>query len=971
MAGITKISGDRYAGDYAYDEITATNVEKVQFSDQTITLATNENSIILPSNLDNWAGTSKDDTVHSLGSTQDLNGGEGHDSLIVFGNSSDFQITRLVDNSTLLSPEDQFEKYSWGEKHLTGFENIIFLDGNFDISYTGIELNIPVKTIVEGGLNISASLRLTKVPENTVKINIENNSLLNYSSSSFSFTTENWSEFQSFTISAPDNNLIDGVNTTEIMGTISSEDSDYNNLDFPSVILDFLDNDIPTVGSITGSVWYDTDRDGVKDNGESATDLGLVYIDLNKDGTRDDEEPNHAVNADGTYSFSNLAPGTYFVGMDLPSGFSATHPNGAPASQTSVISNSDLSGVTFEGTDQEYHSKYTEQVSSHNIKSDFGYDGSGQCVVVMDTGIDLDHSFFGEDSDGNGVADKIIFSKDFTNEQDNTADDGNGHGTHVAGIIGSSDQIYPGVAPGASLIGLQVLTASGRGSGAGLEKALTWCIENVEEYNISVINMSLGFGDNSTEPKEWMLTDELAALNQLGVTVVSSSGNSYKDYQTDGVGYPSSDPGSMSVGAVFHSDVGSKYGASSSVADQIAPFSQRDPDQTSIMAPGVLIPSAWLNDGLKSISGTSMAAPVVAGAVAVLQQAAENILGRKLMSYEVQDLFDEYSDTIFDGDDEDDGLNHTNSDYPRLNLDSLIQAIEYMKKPGFHKFDVTAGKEESGDFGVAEVLAPEQGQSDSILLIGSSYSDELSGSTSNDFLISGAGNDLIFGRGGADTILAGDGNDSIFVSGSGSKIKTGSGNDTVFFNVDAKNIEISDFEVSNPTMVTNKITQGTSGDDILVSTSETIDLILGGDGNDTIYGFAHSDILVGGAGNDIIFGGGGDDIMVASLGKDTLEGGGGVDFFIFDVRNLSQEGNNQHKILDFDFASDQLGLLNSTFLEAPEIISENNKLSIKYKDNVIVDLSVSTSSNIDGFEVLLLSERVFDDYETLFSTEII
>ena len=80
----------------------------------------------------------------------------------------------------------------------------------------------------------------------------------------------------------------------------------------------------------------------------------------------------------------------------------------------------------------------------------------------------------------------------------------------------------PGIAPGANLIALQALTASGRGSGAGLEDALSWCIENAEKYNISVINMSLGFGDNETEPLEWFLTDELLALKQLGVTTVSA-----------------------------------------------------------------------------------------------------------------------------------------------------------------------------------------------------------------------------------------------------------------------------------------------------------------------------------------------------------------------------------------------------------------------------------------------------------------
>ncbi|MAJ04722.1 MAG: hypothetical protein CMH03_08465 [Marinovum sp.] len=92
------------------------------------------------------------------------------------------------------------------------------------------------------------------------------------------------------------------------------------------------------------------------------------------------------------------------------------------------------------------------------------YQGEGYTVVVVDTGIDLDHSAFGPDSNGDGNSDRILYSKDFSSDADGTADDLNGHGSNVASIIGSSDENYLGVAPKVNLIALQSLSNSGRGS---------------------------------------------------------------------------------------------------------------------------------------------------------------------------------------------------------------------------------------------------------------------------------------------------------------------------------------------------------------------------------------------------------------------------------------------------------------------------------------------------------------------------
>jgi hypothetical protein len=77
-----------------------------------------------------------------------------------------------------------------------------------------------------------------------------------------------------------------------------------------------------------------------------------------------------------------------------------------------------------------------------------GIDGHGVSVVVLDTGIDLNHGFFGPDANHNGVADRIVYSYDFTGSNSSDASDRNGLGSNVASIIGSQDGTYTGMAPG-------------------------------------------------------------------------------------------------------------------------------------------------------------------------------------------------------------------------------------------------------------------------------------------------------------------------------------------------------------------------------------------------------------------------------------------------------------------------------------------------------------------------------------------
>ncbi|GEM_PF-2426479 len=311
-----------------------------------------------------------------------------------------------------------------------------------------------------------------------------------------------------------------------------------------------------------------------------------------------------------------------------------------------------------------------------------GIDGSGFATVIIDTGIDLDHPFFGPDKDGNGVADRIVYNYDFAN-QDTDANDLDGHGSNVSSIIASSDTIYTGMAPAADIIHLKVFQDNGFGSFTYVEQALQWVIANAETYNIASVNMSLGDGNNWNYPQsKYGIGDELAALAELDIAVVSASGNNFYSFNSaPGVSYPGADPNSLSIGGVFHSNIGGDITWSNGVTahttegDRITPFSQRHETLSDVFAPGAAITGANADGGISTMHGTSQAASYVTGIVVLAQQLAVEKLGRRLTVSELDDLLSSTGATIKDGDDEDDNVINTGLDFGRVDVVALGEAI--------------------------------------------------------------------------------------------------------------------------------------------------------------------------------------------------------------------------------------------------------------------------------------------------------
>ncbi|MEU3446053.1 S8 family peptidase [Streptomyces thermolilacinus] len=207
--------------------------------------------------------------------------------------------------------------------------------------------------------------------------------------------------------------------------------------------------------------------------------------------------------------------------------------------------------------------------------------GSGVTAYIIDTGVRITHSDFGG---------RASYGYDAV-DNDNTAQDGNGHGTHVAATVAGSAY---GVAKNAKIVGVRVLNNSGSGTTAGVVAGIDWVTRNAVKP--AVANMSLGGGADSTL--------DAAVRNSIasGVTYAVAAGNESTDASTKS---PARVAEAITVGSTTSSDARSSFSNYGSILD--------------IFAPGSSITSAWhtSDTATNTISGTSMAAPHVAGAAAL------------------------------------------------------------------------------------------------------------------------------------------------------------------------------------------------------------------------------------------------------------------------------------------------------------------------------------------------------------------
>ncbi|WP_200987580.1 S8 family serine peptidase [Anabaenopsis elenkinii] len=299
--------------------------------------------------------------------------------------------------------------------------------------------------------------------------------------------------------------------------------------------------------------------------------------------------------------------------------------------------------------------------------------GQGYSTVIIDTGIDLNHPFFGADDDNDGIADRIVYQYDFADRDDN-ASDKNNHGSHVASIVAS-------VAPDSNLIILKVFRDNGSGYFSDLEAALQWVNSNADTYNIASVNLSLGDNQNWTTPVgRYGIADELAAIANQNIIISAAAGNSFYTFNSQpGLAYPAIDPNVISVGAVWVDDFGAHTFGNGAInystgSDHIASFSQRHP-LIDVFAPGIFITGANASGGTITMGGTSQATPYITGIATLAQEIAQTYLDRELTLTEFRTLLSTTSDLIIDGDVENDNVNNTGIAYPRINMLGLAEAI--------------------------------------------------------------------------------------------------------------------------------------------------------------------------------------------------------------------------------------------------------------------------------------------------------
>ena len=272
-----------------------------------------------------------------------------------------------------------------------------------------------------------------------------------------------------------------------------------------------------------------------------------------------------------------------------------------------------------------------------------GVDGQGIGIAVLDSGI-APHS---------ALADRVVANVSFVTG-DPGLTDGFGHGTHVAGIIagspapatGVAPEYAGGIAPGAMLVNVRVLGADGSGYTSDVIDGIEWVIANRALYNIRVINLSLGH-----PVTEACATDPLCeAVNQAvqaGIVVVVAAGNTGQTPDggaiLGGISSPGNSPYAITVGAL------NTWGTVDRSDDTVAKFSSRGPTafdlavKPDLAAPGTKIlslqadgaylpamyPSIHVAGGNDNaymyLSGTSLAAPIVSGGVALLLQGSPHL----------------------------------------------------------------------------------------------------------------------------------------------------------------------------------------------------------------------------------------------------------------------------------------------------------------------------------------------------------
>ena len=253
------------------------------------------------------------------------------------------------------------------------------------------------------------------------------------------------------------------------------------------------------------------------------------------------------------------------------------------------------------------------------VKADYawrrGITGKEVGIAILDTGI-YAHTDFGK---------RVVCFQDFVQRRRGAYDDC-GHGTHIAGIAAGDGSAwrgyYKGIAPEASIIVGKVLDHAGNGSVETVMRGLEWVIRNKEQYQIRIVNISVGTIAKAESDEEGALVQAVNAVWDAGLVVCVAAGNNGPE------SYTITAPGiSRKVITVGSSDDDTRVEVSGRI---LSDYSGRGPSYSCIIKPDLVAPGSNIHscqvkktglrgrDGYVIKSGTSMSTPIVSGAVALL-----------------------------------------------------------------------------------------------------------------------------------------------------------------------------------------------------------------------------------------------------------------------------------------------------------------------------------------------------------------
>ncbi len=332
---------------------------------------------------------------------------------------------------------------------------------------------------------------------------------------------------------------------------------------------------------------------------------------------------------------ATATPGAVERLQALTGGFNVDHVYSVIPGFAAALTTGQIAALARDATVQQI--EYDDEVHAHlgsaqtwygttKARTDFGVDGNMDgdwtvwtkddvVIVILDTGIDTLHITLDYG--------KVIGWKDFVNDSVAPYDD-HGHGTHCAAIAAGGGGIVPpgyydhkGVAPGAALVGVKVLNSGGCGTESNIIAGINWVVANKDVYNIRVLSISLGNSRSSNGGDAVSMACNNAV--DAGIVVCVSAGNDGPATKT--IGSPAAAEKVITVGAMSDCDnpVNGYY---------LADFSSRGPTKDKrvkpdICAPGVRITAAraGMYHGYLTYSGTSQAAPFVAGTAALMLDA--------------------------------------------------------------------------------------------------------------------------------------------------------------------------------------------------------------------------------------------------------------------------------------------------------------------------------------------------------------